>query len=153
MNTRTWVLFGIVCGCLAFSGPALCAADAPAADLLAGLKSPDEAVRLQSIHQLGTPGAEAAVAPLTELLKDNSARVRTRMPRALRIIGGAAKSAVPALVELAKDPNEKVRRQAVKAVAAIRPGPQVTVPLCIKLLEDSDLGVRLRAERAYRRRR
>ena len=95
---------------------------------------------------MGAHGEKAAeaVGPLTELLKDNSAKVRAHAACALGEIGAPAKPAVPALAELLKDPDETVRRQAVKAVMHIHPGPQVTIPLCVKLLEDSDPGVRVR---------
>ena len=67
--------------------------------LIGNLKSADEAVRLQAIDQLGARGAKAAeaVAPLTELLKDGSAKVRAHAACALGEIGAAAKPAVPAL--------------------------------------------------------
>ena len=146
MNTRTWLLFGAVWASLALGGPVSRAEEKSAADLIGALKSADEPGRLQAIDQLGALGdkAAAAVGPLTELLKDPSAKVRAHAARALGEIGAAAKPAVPALAELIKDSNEMVRRQVVKAVMRIRPGPQVTVPLCVKLLEDPDPGVRHR---------
>jgi HEAT repeat protein len=146
MNTKRLILSWTVWGCLALGGPALAAGDVSVAELIGGLKSPDESARLQAIDQLGARGEKAAeaVAPLTDLLKDGSAKVRARAVWSLGAIGAPAKPAVPALAELLKDPDETVRRQVVKAVQAIHPGPQVTVPLCVKLLEDPDPGVRTR---------
>jgi HEAT repeat protein len=118
--------------------------DKATADLIGALNSGDESVRLQAIDQLGARGGEAAVAPLAEMLKDNSAQIRAHAAGALGAIGAPAKGAVAALVELVKDEDPLVRRQAVQAVISIRPGPKVTVPLCVKLLEDADPGVRLR---------
>jgi HEAT repeat protein len=127
-------------------GPAVMAGDVPVAELISGLKSSDELVRVRTIDQLGARGAEAAdaVAPLVELLKDSSAKVRAHAAWSLGAIGAAAKPAAAALTELVKDPDATVRRQAVKAILAIRPGPQVMVPLCVKLLEDPDPAVRVR---------
>jgi len=146
MNARRLVWICAVLGCLAAAGAGIRAGEVSVADLIGGLKSADEAVRLKALDQLAARGAEAAeaVAPLTELLKDGSAKVRGRAVWALGAIGAAAKPAVPAMAELLKDPDETVRRLVVQAVQAIRPGPEVAVPLCIKLLEDPDPAVRAR---------
>jgi HEAT repeat protein len=146
MKTARVVLAWIVWGWLAMGGLAAQPGEASMADLLGGLKSPDEAARLRAIDQLGARGEKAAeaVTPLTELLKDGSAKVRAHAVWALGAIGAAAKPAVAAMAELAKDPDETVRRQVARAVMAIHPGPQVTIPLAIKLLEDPDPAVRVR---------
>ena len=143
MNRRHLIGPCVVCTCL-LSGSSLLAADPSVAELVATLKSAQEPARIQAIDHLAAQGAQAAeaVAPLAELLTNDSANVRAHAAHALGKIGEAAKPTVPALVELLKDSNPMVRQQAVKAVLAIRPGPQVTVPLCVKLLEDSDSGIR-----------
>ena len=146
MNPRRIVLMGAVWACLVLGGAVARAGEASVAASIGKLTSPDEAVRLQAIDQLGARGGKAAeaVAPLTKLLQDSSPKVRAHAARALGEIGAPARPAVAALIKLAKDPDDTVRRQVVKAVMAIHPGPQVTVPLCVKLLEDLDPGVRIR---------
>ncbi len=146
MNTRRMSLIWVVCGCLAAYGAGLRAAEVSIAELIGGLKSGDEPARLKAIDELGArgPQAAAAVAPLSELLKDRSANVRAHAAWCLGAIGDAAKPEVPALVEMLKDPDAAVRRQAVQAVQAIHPGPKVVVPLGVKLLEDADPAIRVR---------
>lgn len=144
MTKKTTVVAALAAFLL--SGSLIRAEGVPLAALLENLKSPDEAVRLHTIDELGLQGEKAAgaVAPLTALLGDNSVMVRAHAARALGEIGAPAASAVPALAELVKDPDHLVRRQAVKAIMKLHPGPQVMVPLCVRLLEDSDPGTRLR---------
>jgi HEAT repeat protein len=146
---RSFALFSAICAWLMLAGAPARSGEPSLSELIGVLKSSkpsDETARLKAIDELGSRGqqAAAAVAPLMELLKDGSAKVRAHAARALGEIGAPAKPAVAALAELLKDPDETVRRQAVKAVLGIRPGPQVTVPLCVKLLEDADPGVRMR---------
>ncbi len=79
MNSRKKIaLLAAALGCLMLAGSALQAADEPLSTLLGNLKSADESVRLQAIDQIGDRGAKAAeaVAPLTDLLQDGSAKVR-----------------------------------------------------------------------------
>ena len=147
MKSKRLVFFGTLLSCLILGSMVAQAIDnRDKMSLVGSTKPADEAARLRPIDQLGAHGEKAAeaVGPLTELLKDNSAKVRAHAACALGEIGAPAKPAVPALAELLKDPDETVRRQAVKAVMHIHPGPQVTIPLCVKLLEDSDPGVRVR---------
>jgi HEAT repeat protein len=146
MTTRRIAWICTAWGCLALAAPALRAGEPSVAELIGGLKAADEAARLKTIDQIGARGDKAAeaVAPLTELLKDGSAKVRAHALWALGAIGAAAKPAVPAMAELLKDADENVRRQVVQAVRAIRPGAEVTVPLCVKLMEDPDPAVRVR---------
>jgi HEAT repeat protein len=165
MNPRRIACCGAVCGCLILGGTIGCvgqSGDSPSGEpsravllrdgevsaesLIDHLKSPDEAVRLQTIDKLGAlgPKAAAAVDPLTGLLKDDSAKVRAHAARALGEIGAAANPAVAAMAELLKDSDETVRRQTVKSLMTIRPGQKVLMPLVGKLLEDSDPGVRMR---------
>lgn len=146
MNTRKATLFYAACLGVLLATPVLQASDVSTKELIGGLKSSDESVRLQAISQLGAQGEKAAdaVGPLTESLKDESAKVRAHALWALGEIGAPAKPAIPAIAQLLKDPDETVRRQVVKAVRAINPGPKVMIPLCVKLLEDADAGVRVR---------
>lgn len=146
MNTRKHILFGVTGAWLAMGAAALVAGEAAVAELVGGLKSPDDSARLKAIDELGSRGARAAdaVTPLAELLKDGSAKVRAHAAHSLGQIGAPAKSAASALVAAMGDLDETVRRQALGALGAIRPGPQVTVPLFAKLMEDADPGVRLR---------
>ena len=60
MNTRRIVLIWTVCGCLATVGAVVKAADVSVSDLIAGLKSADESVRLKAIDRLGSLGEKAA---------------------------------------------------------------------------------------------
>ncbi len=146
MYSRTLMLPAIVLAGLFLGNPALHADERPVSDWVAALKSPDESARLKAVDQLGVRGPKAAeaVAPLCELLRDASPKVRAHAAWALGEIGVPAKPAVAALAESLKDPDATVRRQAVRAMLSIRPGPQVLVPLCIDLLEDPDPGVRIR---------
>lgn len=128
---------------LLWAGSSLRAAENSLADLVKESGSSDLNARVRAIDELGAWKAEA-VAPLTELLADDSPVVRAHAARSLGEIGAAAKPAVEALVELLKDPEHAVRRQAVKALATVRPGPQVTIPLFVKLMEDADAGVKIR---------
>ena len=149
MHTRKIALVWTVLGCLMMAGSVLRAGEPSVAGLIGGLKSSDEAARLKAVDQLGAMGekAAAAVAPLTELLADGSAKVRAHAAWSLGAIGAPAKPAVPALAKLLKDPDENVRRQAVRAVQAIHPGPEVMIPLCVALMEDTDPAVRVRVLR------
>lgn len=144
MNTKAARLLFAIGSLLAACSAPLSAQEKPLAELIAAAKSGETAARLKAIAQLGAEGSEAAVEPLAQLLKDESAEIRAHAAAALGEIGGPAKSAAPALVELLKDEDAQVRRQGVHAIMAIRPGPKVTVPLAVELLEDGDAGVRLR---------
>jgi HEAT repeat protein len=146
MITKKAIFFSAFCGCLILSASLLRAEEESVNTLISRLRAGNESARLQVIDQLGADRAKAseAVEPLTDLLKDRSAKIRAHAAAALGEIGPAAKPAVAALAELLKDTDSTVRRQAVKAVMKIHPGPQVMVPLCVKLLEDPDPGVRVR---------
>jgi len=120
------------------------AAEPTVAELIAGLKSPDEPKRLDAIDQLGHKGEKAAeaVPALTALLKDSSPKVRAYTALTLGEIGAAAKPAVPALVLLVADSDKMVRLKALGALGRIKPGPKVAVPLFLKLLKESDPAAR-----------
>ena len=145
---RTFVL--IVLGACWMGTAIVQAAEPATADLLAALKSPDQAARLSAIDQLGAAPAQAAAAvpALTGLLQDPSADIRGHAAHALGRLGDAAKVAAPELVKLATDADATVRRKALDALRQLRPGPQVTVPLFAKLMADADAPVRLRAMHA-----
>ncbi|MEQ8790819.1 MAG: HEAT repeat domain-containing protein [Pirellulaceae bacterium] len=140
------IVIACLCGAGLLLGGSAWGAEASLAELIAGLKSPQEATRVSAIDHLAAQGelASEAAGPLSQLLEDKSPTIRAHAAYALGRIGAAAKPAVPALVELLKDSDDTVRQQAVKAVIAIHPGPQVTIPLAVKLLEDSDPAVRQR---------
>jgi len=120
------------------------AAEPTVAELIAGLKSPDEPKRLEAINRLGHRGEKSAeaVPALTALLKDPTPKVRAYTALALGEIGAPAKPAVPALVLLVADSDNMVRLQALGALARIKPGPRIAVPLFLKLLKESDPAAR-----------
>lgn len=143
---RSSGLYLALAGVILLAGTASQAMDSPISELIGQLGSSDTAARLKAIDQLGVRGVDAAeaVAPLTALLKDASADVRSHAARSLGEIGAPAKTAAPGLAALLSDADPSVRRQAVRALAAIRPGPKVMIPLLVKLMKDSDPGVQMR---------
>ena len=142
---RTILVLGVLCG-LSMPMPAR-GAEATVSELVALLKSKDDAARLSAIALLETKGENAteAVATLTDLLGDGSAGIRAHAAHALGQLGKAARPATPALVKLVADSDPVVRRNALGALRHIRPGPQVTVPLFAKLMEHGDPSLRHRA--------
>jgi len=149
MYMRTTLAGIAACGCLWLSFGVAAAADRPSSvldtDWKAQLQSQDEAVRIQTIEELGAVGSKAvaAVEPLTALLGDASATVRAHAAHALGEIGEPAQSALPELAKLTKDSDATARRQAVRAFVRISPSRLAVVRLAARLLEDADPGVRL----------
>ena len=135
-------LFLALASLMMLAGTASQATDSSVTELIGQLNSPDAAVRLKAIDELGAQGANAAeaVGPLTACSRTASADVRSHAARSLGEIGEPAKPAASALISLLKDDDPVVRRQAVKALVAIRPGPKVMIPLFIELMKDSDPG-------------
>jgi HEAT repeat protein len=114
---------------LANCGPAGLAAVPALVELL---HHADDAVRWNTAWTLGKLRAtdaiaplvaamkdEAAVEPLTAVLKDPKANVRRDAARSLGQIGPAARPAVPALRALANDPDEGVRAAAKKSLGIL----------------------------------
>src|SRR5262245_40796445 len=62
--------------------------------------------RVLAVRRACARVGEPAAAPLAELLKHRSPRVRTQAALCLRKIGQGAKAAVPALLEALKDPDQ-----------------------------------------------
>jgi HEAT repeat protein len=135
---------------MAVAAAAAVAAETTVPQLVASLKSNDEAARATAADQLAAAGAKAqsAVPALTEALHDVSPVVRVHAAHALGQMGEAAKPAVLELMKLVGDRDPAVRRQASAALRQLRPGPKVTVPLFAKLMADADPGVRTRAMNA-----
>ena len=126
MNPKRLVLLATLVGCLMLGGSVACGSRSFDGDADRQSEVARRVGPLAGHRPVGRAGPKAAeaVAPLSELLKDSSAKVRAHAVCALGEIGAAAKPAVPALAELVKDPDETVRRQVVKAVMKIRPGPE-----------------------------
>jgi HEAT repeat protein len=140
-KTIAAVAAAFVLGCTAVT-----AAEPTMAQLVAGLKSPDETTRAKAADHLGAMGdkAASAVPALATALADSSANVKAHAAWALGKIGKAAESAVPTLGGLVADEDPVVRRQAIHAVLAIGADPKVTMPMVTKLLEEADPAIRMR---------
>jgi HEAT repeat protein len=116
-------------------------------ELIAQLRSSDEAVRLHAIDVLG----EQCWAPPEVLralggeLKSRSAVVRAHAAHAMGHLAAGARPAVAALAPLLHDPDPKVRRMAIRAWGRIRPNPAVSVPLLANVLKDPDASIRTEA--------
>lgn len=143
---RNFLPIGLLLGLL-LSPVAVGAAETGVSELIKGLGSQEEGARLEAIDTLGMMGEKAAeaVAPLSELLKHDSAAVRAHAAESLGEIGAPAKSAASALVSLIGDADKAVRREAIDALRKIRPGPEVVLPLFVKLMEDAEPSVKIRA--------
>jgi HEAT repeat protein len=120
------------------------------AELLPGLKDPDEFVRLRIVGVLGGigPDAKAALPALEEAKKDTSAFVRSAAEEAVIRVKVDAK----ALIALLKDKEEDKRLYAVKAVAFLGPHAKPILPdLCTALKQDKSKEVRCEAARSLAR--
>jgi len=87
------------------------------------------------------PDAKVATKPLTELLKDENARVRSSAAYALGSIGPDAKMATKPLTELLKDEDIRVRSGAAVALFKIKPdaeSEQTAVKVLCEALKDKD---------------
>jgi HEAT repeat protein len=98
-------------------------ANRPVSYWLDEVKKPDRKARVKAVRRLGQIGGgdPAAVAAVTDALRDKEATVRQAAVLALENLGPAAASAVPALTEVAsRDPDKAVRSDATKALEHIR---------------------------------
>jgi HEAT repeat protein len=116
-------------------------------DLIAQLRSSDEAARLRAIDVLGEQcwAPPEVLKALSTQLKNRSAAVRAHAAHALGHMGAGARPAAGALAPLLTDPDTSVRRLAVRAWGRIRPAPAVSVPLLSNVLKDPDPAIRTEA--------
>jgi uncharacterized protein (TIGR02996 family) len=90
---------------------------------------------------------EAAVPELVSLLTHQTAIVRLRAVKALRVMGAKAKTAIPALTVMVKDSNQdnaRARNEAVRLLGVMRAKQTVTDELA-KELDSTDSAERLTA--------
>jgi HEAT repeat protein len=102
---------------------------------------PDDAVADIAIDVLVKIG-EPAVAPLTESVAHEDAKVRSRACRALRDIGPAARPAAPALCKALKDKDETVRVSAAGALATVGGAADAVDDLTLLLKESKSAALR-----------
>ncbi len=110
---------------------------------VAGIASPDPAVRRVSAEILGNLSAPQATEALVEALGDADSQVRAASLRGL-----ARAQASPALLDVAarlRDPEPEVRAQAVEAVRRLAAYPRGVISHLEPLLDDPDSAVRTRA--------
>jgi HEAT repeat protein len=97
----------------------------PAAEALAWMGDPDEAVRGRAAEGLGRMGSAAAtpevLAQLTECLHDPQKAMRRRAAEALGQMGSAAATpeVLARLIELLRDPDEDLRYGAATALGRL----------------------------------
>jgi HEAT repeat protein len=116
-------------------------------ELIAQLRSSDEAVRLHAIDVLGEHcwAPPEVLRALGDQLKSRSAVVRARAAHALGHLAAGARPVAGALAPLLRDPDAKVRRMAIRAWGRIRPNPAVSVPVLSGVLRDADPSMRTEA--------
>jgi HEAT repeat protein len=111
--------------------------------VLAGLESPDPAVRRVSAEILGSVGVPAAVGATVNALDDHDVQVRVA---ALRSLAAAkAVSAVLDVTALLSDPEPEVRLQAVETLRQLAGFGRGLAHHLQPLLDDSDPAVRSRS--------
>jgi HEAT repeat protein len=130
--------------CLARLGPE---ARAAVPDLLEALKGPDPKLRGAAMVILGTIGDEAAVGPLTAVLKDPGQQ--EYWPGAAGALGGVgppARAAVPLLLGAleakgVRDPElaKRLRLAAARALGRIAADPEAAVPALARMARDKGL--------------
>jgi hypothetical protein len=135
-HCRAAFLAGCLVVALAAPGRAQQAEIAPAAtpsvdELIAALSSPDAAARITAVRTLGESGAEAAVVPLTGVVRNDPVpEVRGWAVRSLYQIGTPeARAAVVTTAQ--QDPDERVRGMAARltgvAATPAQPAPPSVV--------------------------
>ena len=89
MKSKRLAFLGIAGTCLMLGATLACAGEDSIATLVGALPSADKSAQLRAIDELGARGEKAAeaVAPLTQLLKNDSAAVRAHAAHALGEIG------------------------------------------------------------------
>lgn len=122
-------------------------------ELIAGLKTKDDAALYETVHVLGERGPEAApaVADLLRIFTSDktSNNVRYETARTLGLIGPGAKDAVSALVQALRSSDATLRGYAADALGGIGPDAAAAAsrPLAVAL-RDGNKAVRCNAARA-----
>jgi HEAT repeat protein len=109
----------------------------------------DEFVRAAAARALRNFG-KPAVAPLAEVMKDDSVILRCAAAETLGKMGVEAKTAVPALVGIVKDPkvNSHVRFWTIRALGAMGAEAEPAVPALLASLRDRESWIAIAAAQA-----
>lgn len=106
--------------------------------VLAASHDPDEEIRAGAARALAAlDRSQATLARLVEMLRDESAAVRSNAADAVGAFGPTAAGAVPLLAEMALDPEEIVSRMAVSALGKIHSRPDIAVPALIRAMKET----------------
>ncbi len=132
---RRNIPFLALVGWILLAGSTSQAADSSVKDLIAELNSPDAAVRLQAIDQLGARGGKAAEAApaLASLLKDADPSVRRHAVQALLAIRPDPKVMLPIFIKLMDDSDPGVHARILNAITDIG---EPAVPRLIEALKN-----------------
>jgi HEAT repeat protein len=132
---RRHAIFFAVGGWIILAGSTSRAADSSVKELIDLLNSPDAAVRLNAIDQLGAQGEKAAEAApaLTSLLKDADQAVRRHAVKALVAIRPGPKVMIPLLIKLMEDSDPGVHARILNAITEVG---ETAVPGLIEALKN-----------------
>jgi HEAT repeat protein len=124
-------------------------------DLVAALRDPAPAVRLEAAAALGALGhvglsiSQAARSALTMVADvDDHESVRTRALDELLVLGPVTHTPLPALVEALRDGLPEVRRGAAEAIGELGPRARDAVGALIQAQYDADAGVLVQVARS-----
>ncbi len=120
--------------------------------LLDAFQNGSRSARLRSgvvLRDLG-PGAEAALSPLEETLKDEDPAIRGSAAGIIGAIGPKAEPALPALIAALEDEDRGVRERVVVALGQLAPTLPEAVAALEKATEDDDQWVRKEAAEALK---
>lgn len=135
---RRNTLFLAIIGWMILAGSISRAMESSVTELIGLLKSPDAAVRLKAVDQLGAQGEKAAEATpaLTSLLKDADPTVRRRAVKAIIAIRPGPKVMIPLFIKLMEDSDPGVH---VRVLNAFAEAGEAAVPGLIETLENDNV--------------